>query len=188
MTTHLKYGTKFVVELKILNMKKYLFIAFYLFLGLVGTAQITVAETAKKLKMNVDEIETLEAPSATSKCGEITIKYTDTMFSGGCLGNLVRVYTYTDECGASATAEYYVQLVDTRGPEFTSIPEDVYVENGAAPLIPQLETMDNSKGKVKVEVSEETKRDRIIRTWTATDQCGNQSTTSQTVWLKASKK
>lgn len=170
-------------------MKNTLLIAAFLILGSASiSAQITVPVTAQKLKMNVDDLDELKAPDASSTCGELESKFTDTMFSGGCLGNLVRVYTFTDECGNTAKAEYYIQLTDTRGPEFTTTAEDVYADGGDIPMIPQLTTKDNSGQQVKVELNEETKKDRIIRTWTATDKCGNTSTTQQVVWLKKGKK
>lgn len=189
MTILSESGINFVVQSETFNMKNSLFIVILLLLGSVSvSAQITVPVTAQKLKMNVDDLEELKAPEASSTCGELETKFTDMMFSGGCLGNLVRVYTFTDECGNSAKAECYIQLTDTRGPEFTSTAEDVYADGGEVPMIPQLSTKDNSGQQVKVEVNEETKKDRIIRTWTATDKCGNTSTTQQIIWLNKGKK
>jgi hypothetical protein len=67
-------------------------------------------------KYIIDELEDqvdlgdIEIPKAVSTCSEITSTFSDQIFSGGCLGTLVRTYSFKDTCGNAATAEQYISL------------------------------------------------------------------------------
>ncbi len=136
-------------------------------------AQINVAEYERQLKAKVGETDAVEAPVATSSCGEVTTTFEDQTFSGGCLGTLVRTYTYKDNCGNTASAEQYINLTDKEKPEFIDAPKDTKAKESKIPEAASLEAIDNSGKAVDIQFNETEINGTIIRKWTATDKCGN---------------
>jgi hypothetical protein len=162
-------------------------LAFALGAMFTAQAQITIENYERELKVNVDDTDQLQAPKASSSCGELQVTRKEAIFSGGCLGNLVLTFTYTDECGNSATAEQYCLLLDTVDPVFNEKPEDLQVANESEiPDAPKVTASDNSDGKVKVVMEEQREKKALIRTWTASDQCGNIVKHTQRITFKAS--
>ncbi|MRG44417.1 T9SS type B sorting domain-containing protein [Chitinophaga sp. SYP-B3965] len=113
---------------------------------------------------------------------------------GACVNNyrLIRTWTATDECGNRATATQVITVQDTTRPTFTvSIPADATVECSAIPAQPNLSVTDNCTPSNLVTVVKNERREAIpgacvnnyllIRTWTATDECGNSRTVQQTL-------
>ena len=57
--------------------------------------------------------------SAEDNCGNVTITFTDTPFSGGCVqpeATYMRDYTVTDDCGNTAMFTQFIELIDTIAP------------------------------------------------------------------------
>ena len=144
------------------------------------------------------EIECSEYPDnniyidATDDCGGVTITYMDTEVSGGCVqpvGMYMRTYTVTDECGNSSMFEQFLRLVDTTAPVLT-IPTDYTIECDQAIVYDDASAEDNCDGDVAIElVTEIVEGDcpqnyQIKRTWTATDDCDNESTATQTITVQ----
>ena len=52
-------------------------------------------------------------------CSNVTVTFTQTFQSGGCEnpGDIVRIYTATDDCGNTTTFEQFISVVDNDGPE-----------------------------------------------------------------------
>ncbi len=111
---------------------------------------------------------------------------------GACVNNyrLRRSWTATDECGNKTTVEQLITVVDNTRPTFTgSTPADATVECSAIPAQPNLSVTDNCTPSNLVTVVKNERREdipgacvnnyRLIRTWTATDQCGNSTTVQQ---------
>ena len=135
------------------------------------------------------EIECSEYPDnniyidATDDCGGVTISYMDTEVSGGCVqpvGMYMRTYTVTDECGNSSMFEQFLRLVDTTAPVLT-IPADYTIECDQAIVYDDASAEDNCDGDVAAELVVEivegdcSQNYQIKRTWTATDDCDNES-------------
>jgi gliding motility-associated-like protein len=110
---------------------------------------------------------------------------------GACMNNyrLIRTWTATDECGNSTTVQQVLTVVDRTAPTFvTAAPANATVECSAIPAQPDLAAIDNCSGN-NVTVQKAERREnipgacmnnyRLIRTWTATDECGNSSITEQ---------
>ena len=97
---------------------------------------------------------------------------------------LTRTFTATDDCSSSATQTITVE--DTTAPEFTSVPADYTVECSDEMPMDDATASDNcSDVSITVE-SETTMGDcagnyTIIRTFTATDACGNSTSATQTI-------
>ena len=60
--------------------------------------------------------------TASDNCGDVNYSVTSTCMSGGCSWTIMRIWTATDDCGNSTTAEQYLTLVDTTAPEVTAPP------------------------------------------------------------------
>jgi large repetitive protein len=134
-----------------------------------------------------NELDEVAVLTATDNCSEeVTVTYTQTENSGGCIGVIIRTYTATDACGNAATAVQYITLVDTTGPEVVWAPADE--EYGCTDEIPGAETpqfTDNCGGEVEIfPASSIVLLDcgyAIHRSWTARDICGNETTVTQNV-------
>lgn len=165
-------------------MKKILSIALLSTLTTFAFSQITVNDYTRKVDIDVSKINELPPVVATSTCGDVKIEAVDNMFSGGCLGTLVRTYTYTDDCGNSATAEQYILLQDVEAPVLQNVPVDIVVSGKKIPK-PVTVTATDNVGDDEVEVTmTETKVDNtVVREWTAADKCGNVSKAKQTITI-----
>jgi hypothetical protein len=151
-----------------------------------ANAQITVPDYAKKINCAVDAVDMLEAPQASSACGPITTTIDDQIFSGGCLGTLVRNYTFTDQCGNKATADRYILLTDNDAPQLIGLPADLTINPVTQPVPPaaKVSASDNSGQLIAVTLTETRNNDVITRIWTAEDPCGNKAEARQRIWLK----
>jgi hypothetical protein len=119
-----------------------------------------------------------------NNCGEsAAISYSDDVTEGcGATQTVVRTWTATDECaGLSVTCVQTITVVDTTPPEVTC-PADVTItcpestdpaDTGAAT---GLDTCGTVVINLSDEVTEAAAADvvmySIVRTWTATDECG----------------
>jgi hypothetical protein len=131
--------------------------------------------------------------TATDGCSVATVSApVDVITLGSCLGNysITRTWTATDLCGNSSTASQIITVIDTTPPVLLGIPANVGVQCSAIPPLPGagvVTATDNCgtatvTGPVVVNtpglcIGSST----IIRTWTATDQCGNSTTATQTI-------
>ncbi|MDA0569168.1 MAG: hypothetical protein O3A35_05465, partial [Bacteroidetes bacterium] len=126
--------------------------------------------------------------TATDNCGEITIDLVETTMSGTCAGEytVTREFTATDECGNASSATQTITVVDTTLPEFTSIPADYTAECSDDHPMLGATAIDNC-GEVTISVVETTTDGAcagdytITRTFSATDECGNATSATQTI-------
>ena len=127
--------------------------------------------------------------TATDNCDlNVTVDYLEWRDNGTCDGNYVitRKWTATDACGNEATEMQFITVSGSTPPTFVEVPADVTIEcAGALPT-----TLPTATGACDAGVSfdfsdvvtEGTCGDRTyIRTWTATDDCGNTSSAIQTI-------
>ena len=136
--------------------------------------------------------------TAHDNCGEATVEITyEILNSGGCMGVYHRIYTATDACGNTATAEQYISILDNTPPVLVGIGgeaelecNDVIVgEDGNFFDNGGVYGMDNCGMEVTISYSEEVvatddncpQSFDIVRTWIATDYCENVSTGSQLI-------
>ena len=106
-------------------------------------------------------------------------------FTENC-GSFTVMYTYSDTCN---DLEYVqtVTVIDETAPELT-VPADATVECDAVPSVGEATATDNCDTDVEVTYDGEERVDgfcedtyTLTRTWTATDNCGNETTLSQTI-------
>lgn len=148
------------------------------------SAQITVSPYPREISCQVDATGELEAPAASSACGEVSVEVKEEIFSGGCLGTLVRTYLYSDGCGQKATAEQYVRLLDNLEPQFFGIPDDMEASAEALPAVVTPAAWDNSGQPVEPVLRETREGNTLVRTWTVSDPCGNTATAVQRIRLR----
>ncbi|MCC6600098.1 MAG: hypothetical protein IT223_05440 [Crocinitomicaceae bacterium] len=146
-------------------------------------SQITIEDYPRQIECQIDGTQDLEAPGASSSCGEVKSEISENIFSGGCLGTLVRTFHYTDLCGNTAKAEQYVSLKDNAAPVLIGVPGDISVSEKAIPLPSMVSARDNSGTDTKVDFSEKREAGFIIRTWSSTDPCHNTATGVQKIKL-----
>jgi hypothetical protein len=164
------------------------------------TQAIEVVDTTAPLASGEAEIE---APcddfnnlyiSATDNCAlEVDITWQDVLVSGGCAGTVIRTYTLTDECGNSSTFQQIIGLTDEVPPVIAEGPADMTFEcSDELPVLNEDDVIafDNCTEEVVISV-EETQVDgdcvgsyQLIRVWTATDNCANFSTYTQTITVQ----
>ena len=135
-----------------------------------------------------DATHPLEEASATDNCGMVTIdEVADTTYS--CTNSYVvtRAFTATDECGNDTTLTQTITIQDTTNPELT-IPEDYTAECGEEHPLAEATATDNC-GMVTIDEVADTTYSCpnsyvVTRTFTATDECGNDTTMMQTITIE----
>lgn len=98
-------------------------------------------------------------------------------------------YILTDQCGNTTTKAAFLKVVDNTPPTFENIPRDTSIGASDNLAIGQPIVIDNCSNNVTTEFMEariDNDNDdgyQIIRTWTATDDCGNINTATQRVMV-----
>jgi len=98
-------------------------------------------------------------------------------------------YILTDQCGNSTTKTASLKVVDNAPPSFENVPRDTSIGANDNLAIGQPTILDNCSANVTAEFAEariDNDNDdgfQLIRTWTATDDCGNVNTATQRVMV-----
>ena len=123
----------------------------------------------------------LDDASASDNCGDVTIEEVSETIAGDCAGSytITRTFTATDDAGNSTSATQTITVQDTTAPEL-SIPADYTAECTETLTLDDATATDNCSA-VTIAVGEETLAGDcangyvLVRTFTATDACGNSS-------------
>jgi len=132
----------------------------------------------------LDETDNLTIPTVTF----VSESYNNVK----CAEMLTRIYRVSDECGNSTDVTQTIIVEDTVAPSLISKIEPeitVFCEN--KPTVPAIEFTDNCSSNIEVLYDEQiVKLDSenfdIIRTWTAMDDCVNETNFTQMVHVKIS--
>ena len=153
-----------------------------------------VEQLPQDLEIECDSIPAAETLTATDNCGNATVEFTQERTDGNCPNNYIitRTWTATDDCGLTNTHIQTITVEDTTPPVFeqTTLPPLVLiVECDAIPTAETLTATDTC-GSATVTV-EDVREDgdcpnnyRIIRTWTATDECNLTTTHTQIITVQ----
>ncbi|MBK6628507.1 MAG: hypothetical protein IPG35_13080 [Flavobacteriales bacterium] len=121
------------------------------------------------------------------KCPEVTVGWTDS-WSGSCPYVLTRTWWATDANGNSETCVQTITVVDTQGPELLGVPADITVAcDELSDELPEVHAADACKNASQVMMTEVfvpgncPGNFQLVRTWSASDDCGNTSSATQTV-------
>ena len=146
----------------------------------------------ESMTIGCGELTDPETYSATDNCDDlINVEYSEVVDGDpACaVGFMVyRTWTATDCSGNSIIWEQVITIEDSEAPTFDSeIPENLVVECDNVPLAELITASDNCDNDVVVVVEEEfiegpcDSRYTLLRTWVATDDCGNSISASQTL-------
>jgi hypothetical protein len=138
-----------------------------------------------------------EAAVAADDCSGVSVSVEVDFGEATCTGaqTIYRHFTATDGCGNTATVTQTLTFVDTTAPTFTA-PADVTIECGSSDDPSATggveDASDNCISDVEITWSDamETSEDGcfgndvIRRTWTATDGCGNATSSDQVITLE----
>ena len=119
------------------------------------------------------------------------IDNTTTLSGCNSTGTFTRIWTVTDACGNGFTQNQVVTVLDTLAPVFTiAQPADTTVQCSGIPAPPVIGTeivAEKCGVSISIVLNETTQNAtclntyELIRTWTATDDCGNQQIVTQTI-------
>jgi large repetitive protein len=147
-------------------------------------AQITVQKYPREITCDIDAITELPTVQAESVFGGLVVHLEEEIFSGGCLGTLVRTFHFEDKAGEKATAIQTVHLTDIMPPDLIGVPGNISVKKDEIPLVFPIDARDNSGQFCEVKFTERQEGNKIFRTWSATDPCGNQNSATQILTIR----
>jgi large repetitive protein len=128
--------------------------------------------------------------TATDNCAPMpTVSLVPTRVDGRCDQSylIYNLWTATDACGNTATGLQVVCVTDFTAPRLVGVPANVTVECNNLPAAPTVSATDNCDPNPTVSCSMMRREGAcaysyfIDNLWTATDDCGNTSTASQTI-------
>ena len=122
----------------------------------------------------------------------LVVTHTNGITTGTCPITFTRTYTITDACGNFTTASQIININDTTAPIFSgTVPQNITLEcNQTIPTAPTVTATDNCNGLVTINFTEQNQPGTcpnnysIIRTWVATDICGNSQTHTQQITIQ----
>jgi hypothetical protein len=148
------------------------------------SAQINIAPYSVQISCDVDGLPELPAITATSSAGQVASAYKEEIFSGGCLGTLVRTFDFSDPAGNKAMAQQFVNITDNEAPVLYGEARDLSTTAELLPEPVQFASRDNSGKEFPVQFSEKKEGNQIIRIWTCTDDCGNVAEKRQVITIE----
>ncbi|MHC4445123.1 MAG: HYR-like domain-containing protein, partial [Planctomycetota bacterium] len=149
-------------------------------------ADITI-ECDEEIPVPDDCITNPLMATAVDECDpDPVVSYTDSITPGSCPQEktITRKWTAKDACGNSSSEDQIITVIDTIAPVLSEHPSDATVECDAVPAAPKVTATDNCDTDVPVLFDEKSTGacpEIITRTWTATDDCGNSVSHTQTL-------
>jgi len=132
-------------------------------------------------------------PTASDACGTVELTEELTTQDGSCPNEyfMVRTFTAVDLCGNSSHAVQVVTVVDETEPVFAGLPANATLECGESIPSTDVTAEDDCSGIVSVSFEDvQTTLDdcqyQVVRTYTATDDCGNTVTHDWTLTFEDS--
>jgi len=158
------------------------------------SSKIEVKNFETKKRANLAVTSTQDLIEASTSCpGGVNISFTDIKMSGGCAGVIERTYVLRDQCNNELTKVQYITLIDENPPVFTYTPEDIVLADKAELTTPYSLIADDDSGEpVIMDVTESYDTSdpafvKVLRTYTATDVCGNVASYTQTVSISTAR-
>ncbi|WP_308992823.1 gliding motility-associated C-terminal domain-containing protein [Mariniflexile litorale] len=155
----------------------------------VGTLPINT------VTVECDAVPVAEVLTATDNCGTAPVTVKDVITTGDCPNNYIitRTWTATDECGLTTIHTQIITVQDTKAPlPSTTFDEVLNVSCTNIPDAPALTFTDNctSESNIIVVFNETStfvdnvlNDYEIVRTWTVSDECGNDIVYKQTLFV-----
>lgn len=130
-----------------------------------------------------------DAVQFTDNCSSVTASFSETVEQGECVNSYTihRTWILTDGCGNSDSYTWNIYVLDDVAPVLSGIPADISINCGDPVSEAVVMALDNCDDQVGVTLEASTMPADcgylFIRTWTATDACGNVASMSQTITL-----
>ncbi|WP_434036540.1 HYR-like domain-containing protein [Formosa sp. 4Alg 33] len=130
---------------------------------------------------------------ANDNCSDVTWTNNYDATTLGCNGAVTVEFTATDACGNATTRSATYTVLDTTGPEIVSNSQDISIVCGDATNPDLIDWLGTNGGAVAQDICSETTWTNdydanslnggsdVTVTFTATDECGNSSTTTSTI-------
>ena len=138
-------------------------------------------------------VPTAETLTATDNCGTAEVTFEEEITNGLCVGDYIieRTWTATDSCGNESVHTQLITVQDTTAPTLLSTYDAfVTVACDDIPDVPSLVFEDSCSSDIDVVFNEESTQTNnfedynVIRTWTVTDDCGNQALFTQNITVE----
>ncbi|MCH2198700.1 MAG: T9SS type A sorting domain-containing protein, partial [Flavobacteriales bacterium] len=134
-----------------------------------------------------DEEIILSEPTFTDNCDDdLEITYNEVTEELDCFYQIIRTWTAIDHCDNETTVSQVITVTDTTAPSIEA-GDDLTIECTAIIPDPSFEVSDNCDEDVMVDITSEMfdgdcpQEYTMVRTYTATDDCGNVSVDTQTI-------
>ena len=108
----------------------------------------------------------------------------------GCAGDgITRIWRATDNCGNSSIATQNITVNDDQAPVLSGIGPDMTIECDETPVFSNPNASDNCDNDVTIVFADVIidgsceHEYAVVRTWVASDDCGNSATANQTIHL-----
>ena len=152
-------------------------------------APLLTLANGSEIELSCGEELNIEEPTATDDCSQVELSFTDTSLSDGCTTGLsfMRTWTATDWVGNQSQISQTYIFLDNEAPVFTEVPSSIELSCNDSFEFIAPEATDACSGLVSlIHTDEFLTTDcgadmKAIRTWTATDECGNAISFSQTI-------
>ena len=150
------------------------------------TTDPVLSATPTNITVECTQIPAVPTITATDNCSVPTVIFNQTQ-TDGCPYVITRKWTATDACGNQTEHVQLITVVDTQDPILIGVPANINAQCGVAPAPAIVTASDLCDIYVPVTFSEVVVSAscpiQIIRTWTATDDCGNDVSATQTIYI-----
>ncbi|MBX7052937.1 MAG: hypothetical protein K1X54_12935, partial [Flavobacteriales bacterium] len=155
---------------------------------ITDTAPPVFVQAPGEITVSCSALNGIAPPNVVDDCsGTVMTTFTDVVVGSGCQYIINRTYTATDLCGNAATATQIIHVVDETAPVMSGVPFGTFVNCANIPPVANVTANDNCSGSIPVQFSQQTIGSgcnyQIVRTWTATDNCGNTTVRTQYIYV-----
>ncbi|MCP4120126.1 MAG: T9SS type B sorting domain-containing protein, partial [Bacteroidetes bacterium] len=165
----------------------------------VANQKITVIDTKAPQILGVPqdvEVSCGEIPvipsiadvTASDNCdSDVEVSFLEMFEENDCGETIIRKWTAVDRCGNVSEMIQTIIVGDNDAPVFAEVPENYTIGCDENPLDEAPSLSDNCDLDVEIVISEEILEGEcagnysLVKTWTATDDCGNSTSVSQTI-------
>ncbi len=142
------------------------------------------------LNLSCNDPIPFDEPMVSDNCDPtVVLIFDESTETGSCSENrtITRTWTATDRCGNSSQVQQVINIADNEDPVFLNFPIDLTLDCGDPIPDAALQVSDNCDNNVAVDFNEEitdgacADEREIKRTWTISDDCGNQVSRTQTI-------
>jgi hypothetical protein len=134
-----------------------------------------------------NDLASVPFPNVTDNCSSVQITFEDNVEIIICNTSIIRTWIAQDECGNQVQQIQNIEIEDSTSPVFTNVPENLIFSCGEeVPEVVAPDVEDNCSD-VQLVFNEVTNDSlctawfAVLRTWTATDACGNSVTVTQQI-------